>query len=118
MLCNGDLWTNRKMWRTVAGAEDAVRRCAKAGAPVGDLPGLCRRLRSVAGDVERTLRLGAVGSRRQAAEVMVAAGDVRGAAAAAMADLSGPRARALAADAEREVRSISAGLDAGRQLID
>lgn len=131
-LLSGDLSglatlrASRRMWRAVEVAERGVGHADGVGAAVGDLPALCRRLRSVATDVDRQVQLEvAAGSpgrsahvRRQVADVMAAARDIQQAAAVSVGDVTGPRARELAVDADREIRSLSAGLDRARQLAD
>jgi hypothetical protein len=45
----------RQLWRAVSDAEHAVTTARRAGAPTGDLDGLCRRLREAAGHADRCL---------------------------------------------------------------
>jgi hypothetical protein len=111
----------REMWRAVGQAEEAVAEADRAGAPVGELPDLCRRLHAAAQDVDRLLVIGADlppgasgGLRRQVAEVLAAAGNIRLAAVTAASDASGPRVSELAGDARREVECIAAGLERAR----
>ncbi len=109
----------RQLWRGVGDAEGAVRDAVLAGAPVGDLPSLSRRLRStaealdrlLAGDDDRHL----AGVRRQVADVVSTAAAIRSAATAAtvavVSDATEVRLRDLVADTDREVHSLAAGID-------
>ena len=131
-LLSGDLSglvtlrASRRMWRAVALAERGVGHAEESGAAVGDLPALCRRLRTVATDVDRQVQLeAAAGSpgrsahvRRQVADVLDAAHDISRAASVSVGDVTGPRAAELAADADREIRSLSSGLARARQLAE
>src|SRR5260370_3212602 len=47
----------RRLWRAVGAAEHAAAQARKAGAPTGDLDGLCRRLRHAAADRDRSLAM-------------------------------------------------------------
>ena len=49
----------QRMWRAVSAAQHAVAVAQEAGAPVGDLPALCRQLASAAGGVDAVLRASA-----------------------------------------------------------
>jgi hypothetical protein len=120
------LRASRRMWRAVALAERGVGHAQAAGAAVGDLPALCRRLRSVATDVDHQVQLeAAAGSpgrsepvRRQVDDVLDAAHDIARAASVSVGEVTGPRAAELADDADREIRALSAGLARARQLAD
>ncbi len=118
------LRTSRRMWRSVELAERGVRHVEEVGGPTGDLPAICRRLRAVASDLDRAVRIeSAAGGlserlRAQVADVEAAGRDVQLAAAGAIGDLSGPRAREVAADARQEARALTAGLARMRQLVD
>jgi hypothetical protein len=101
----------RRLWQAVAGAERAVTAARRAGAPAGDLDGLCRRLRQAAGNTGRCLPL----SRQAAAEIRdltEAAGQIQDAAASAAAAMARPAARRLAEDARREAQALAAGIAA------
>jgi hypothetical protein len=101
----------RGLWRAVGAAERAVAAARRAGAPTGDLDGLCRRLREAAGDASRRL----LPSPQAAAEIrdlVEAAGQVQDAAASAAAAMAQPAARRLAEDAHREAQALAAGIAA------
>jgi hypothetical protein len=109
----------RQLWRAVSAAEHAVARARDGGAPVGDLEGLCRRLRTAAADADRSLtiagRATAAGCQpesasSQAGGLVSAAGQIQGAAAAALASMSRPVVSSLADDVSREVVALSAGM--------
>lgn len=115
-----------ELWRGVGAAERAVRQATTSGAALGDLPSLSRRLHEVAVDVDRLLAIGdglspAVpevgGARQQAVEVLRASDCLRRAALAAAGDATGTRVSALADDADREVRSLAAGLARARSTL-
>ena len=115
----------REMRRAVGDAEAAVRSAAEAGAPVGELPDLCRRLEAGAGDVDRLLNMGAAvglgteagGVHRQVAEVLAASSSIRLAAVTAASDATAPRIGSLASDADREVECLTAGLASARASL-
>jgi hypothetical protein len=116
--------SRRELWGSVAKAEAAVEEADRAGAPVGDLPDLCRRLRVAAGDVDRLLVMGAelpvdaaTGVRTQVAEVLSASANIRLAAVTATSDASAPRVSAIAADADRELQCITAGVKSARSSL-
>src|SRR5437899_11802246 len=48
----------RELWRAVGAAEYAVAAAGRGGAPTGDLPALCRRLRQAAESADRRLAIG------------------------------------------------------------
>jgi hypothetical protein len=101
----------RRLWLAVGAAERAVTAARQAGAPTGDLDGLCRRLREAAGAADRGLRA----SRRDPAEIRdlaEAAGQIQAAAASAAAAVTRPGARRLAEDAHREAEALAAGIAA------
>ena len=109
----------RSLWRAVSAADHAVAAARKAGAPTGDLPALCRRLRQAAADADRSLAIAAraapAATPREPASAEVtdlvrAAGRIQDAAASAVASLSRPAARSLADDARREADALSAGI--------
>ncbi len=106
----------RHLGRAVSGAETAVRSAAAAGAPVGELPALCRRLRAAATDADTLLRIGTAGRtecpdevRVQVADVLDAADSIRAAALAAARAHAAPHSRTLAEDAAREAQALIAG---------
>lgn len=113
----------RQLWRSVGAAERAVHEASAAGGSVGELPGLVRRLRDVAADVDRVLAMGdgidarspALDvARRHAAEIVDASSAIRLTAIAAAGDATRTRVASLAADADREVRSLAEGLARAR----
>jgi hypothetical protein len=119
-------WTSRKvrreMWRSVDGAESAVRAAADVGAPTAELPALCRRLQAAAVDLDKVLRIDPSGSALQeiaslAGDVMRAAADVQQAAVGAAGDASGYRVRALTEDAASEIRLLDAGLASAQSAL-
>lgn len=111
------------LWRGVGAAERSVRQAATVGAAVGELPSLCHRLHDVALDLDRLLAMGdglapgmpeVDGPRRRAAEVSHAAERIRLAALAAVGDATAARVDELTGAADREVRSLAAGLARAR----
>lgn len=125
----GDLRTvpvpdlRRQLWQGVGGADRAVRDAVVAGAPVGDLPSLLRRLRSTADALDRLLADGddreldrhLADVRRQVADVLSTAAAIRSAATAAtvavVSDATEVHLQELVVDTDREVRSLAAGVD-------
>jgi hypothetical protein len=115
----------RRMWVAVDDAEHAVAHADAIGAPVAELPGVCRSLRSVAGEVDALLRLeGRLGPGRQnravrvqVAELVAAARDVQSAALAAGSDATEPQLRALVRRATDEVEIVSSALGRLRTLV-
>jgi hypothetical protein len=115
----------RRMWVAVDDAEHAVTHAESRGAPVAELPAVCRSLRSVAGELDALLRLerrlgpgrqnGAV--RAQVAELVTAARDVQSAALAAAGDATEPQLRALVRRATDEVEIVSSALGRLRTLV-
>jgi hypothetical protein len=109
----------RELWRAVGAAEHAVAAARRGGAPIGDLDGLCRRLRRAAGSADRSLAIwqrsattgvgleDAVGEVR---DVVSAAGQIQAVASAALASVSRPVARELADDVRAEVVALTAGI--------
>jgi hypothetical protein len=112
----------RQLWQGVGDADSAVRDAAAAGAPVGDLPSLHRRLRSTATALDGLLataddqHLSDV--RRQVADVLSTASAIRSAATAAtvavVSDATDMHLRELVADTDREAQSLAAGVDRSR----
>lgn len=123
----GESWSSprrvrRSLWQAVDGADDAVRTAADLGAPVADLPSLCRRLEGAAADLDRVLRLEPNGPvppsiRGHVQDVMRAADDVRRVAIAAAGDACDPRVAELARDADNEVQLLDAGLASARAAL-
>jgi hypothetical protein len=116
---------SRGMWRSVRDAESAVASADEAGAPVGDLPSLCRRLRAAASDIDRMLRARPEGTPvatpepvgRHLADVAAAARNVHDVALRAMAEAFAGTGSSLVADADREAHALAAGLDRARPLV-
>lgn len=109
----------RRLWRAVGAAEHAVAQARTAGAPTGDLDGLCRRLRQAAADADRSLAMAGratapAGQRGPApsevTDLLVAAGLIQEAVASAVASVAQPAARGLAEDVRREAEALSAGI--------
>lgn len=124
----GDLaWSSprqvrRSLWRAVDGAGDAVRTAGELGAPVADLPTLCRRLEAAASDLDRVLRLGPrepvpPSVRGQVVELVRAADDVRRVAVASAGDACDQRVAEVARDAGTEARLLDAGLASARTAL-
>jgi hypothetical protein len=115
----------RRMWNAVDHAQDAVRHADALDAPVGELPAVCRTLRSAAteldallkierrlpGDVERS---GPV--RRQVADLIRAAHDVQSVALQSCSDVTGTQIGSLVRDARDEVEIVAAALSRLRSL--
>jgi hypothetical protein len=109
----------RELWRAVGAAEHAVAAARRGGAPTGDLPALCRRLRQATESADRRLAIGqrpavpGAGPDLTVGEVsglVSAAGQIQAAASAALASVSQPTARQLAGDVRIEVEALAAGL--------
>lgn len=109
----------RQLWRAVGAAEHAVTVAHDAGAPLGELDVLCRRLRRAAGDTDRSLAIARHGAvvgdglecaSYQVSELVSAAGQIQAAAAAALASLSRPTVSGLADDVHREAVALTAGI--------
>ncbi len=131
MRAPGGLRANRtparlrlELWQAVAATTRAVNKAIEAGAPLGELPALTRRLHAAAGDLDRLLSIaGGVRTdaapvadlRRQVGEALHAAEVIRTAALASASDML--QLSQLAADAEREVQSVAAGVDRARTAL-
>ena len=109
----------RKLRRAVAAAEYAVGQARRAGAPTGDLSGMCRRLRAAATAADRSLAMAGRAAtpgespdhvRTQVADLVRAAGLIQDAAASAAAAMSAPTVARLAEDVHQEVTALHAGL--------
>jgi hypothetical protein len=104
----------------VNGAEHAVRAARSAGASVGDLESLCRRLRRAATDVDRSVSIAQCDSgptpdgvaATQLTELVTAAGRIRHAAATSLDHLSRPATSHLVDDVRREEAAMAAGVAA------
>lgn len=110
--------SRRELRLSVAAAERAVDVAAAAGAPVGELRSLARRLRtsadaldaSLAIDQWRTTRSAGVPDiARQVEELLRAAADIHESAARMLTTTSGVVQTGLMEDARRELAAVSAG---------
>jgi hypothetical protein len=110
----------RELWRAVGGAEHAVAAARRGGAPIGDLDGLCRRLRRAAGSADRSLAIwqrsavagvGLEDAVGEVSDVVSAARQIEAVASAALASVSRPVARELADDVRAEVVALTAGIN-------
>jgi hypothetical protein len=106
----------RSLRLSVGAAEHSVAAAVAAGAPVGDLPVLCRDLRRVYRDTDRRLMLAAVGGqagddqvRGQAAAVRGNAEQIRSLAVRTLTETSGPDAGLLAGKVENEAAALAEG---------
>lgn len=119
-------WTRYRLWNAVTSAEQAVSDAEKAGAPVGDLPVLCRRVRAAARDLDRLLRVtpgwgegqaGTRSTRAQVAQLVSAAESIKQTAAAGISEFGAPGVGDLADDVRREVQALRAGLRHSREAL-
>jgi hypothetical protein len=110
----------RELWRAVGAAEHAVAAARRGGAPIGDLDGLCRRLRRAAGSADRSLAIwqrsavagvGLEDAVGEVSDVVSAARQIEAVASAALASVSRPVARELADDVRVEVVALTAGIN-------
>jgi hypothetical protein len=110
--------SRRQLRLSVAAAERAVDVAGAAGAPVGELRSLSRRLRasadaldaSMAIDQWRTTRSAGVPDiAQQVEDLLRAAADIHEAAARMLTGTSGVVQTGLAEDAQRELAAVSAG---------
>lgn len=106
----------QRMWRAVSGAQNAVAVAQEAGAPVGDLPALCRQLSSAAAGVDAVLRAGA-GDRSwrrdaSAEQVEQAALDVQRAAVQSITMHTAGDTQPMLTAVRQEVVALSAGVRA------
>jgi hypothetical protein len=93
-----------------------VAAAVAAGAPVGELPALCRELRRLRRDADRRLMLAAVDGRGrdeqarvQAAAVRASAERIRSLAVRSLTETSGPAASRLATHVDTEATALDAG---------
>lgn len=115
-----------RLWSAVASAEQSVSDAEKAGAPVGDLPVLCRRLRVAAQDLDRLMRVtpgwgeghpGSRSARGQLAQLVSAARSIQETAAAGISEFGAPSVGDLTDDVRREVQALRAGLRHSREAL-
>ncbi|MGH9120766.1 MAG: hypothetical protein ACRDYC_02300 [Acidimicrobiales bacterium] len=110
--------TRRRLLVAVSGSEHALGLARSAGAPLGDLESLSRRLRTSAIAVDTSLRIAQRGTGRpdeltaseHAADLIRAARHIQEAAAAAVVGSMGPATEELVEDATRELAAITAAL--------
>jgi len=112
----------KEMWRSVDQADAAVRAAADVGAPVAELPSLCRRLNAAAVDLDKVLRVEPAGPvpmaiRTQVHGVMQAAGDSQRAAVVSASDANGQRVEDLTRDAVHEIELLDAGLASAQAVL-
>ena len=110
----------QRMWRAVSAAQHAVAVARESGAPVGDLPALCRQLSAAAGGVDAVLRASAGDRawRRDAAadQVERAALDVQRAAVESLTMVTAADTTPLLNAVRREVLALAAGVRAAGAL--
>lgn len=115
----------RQLLRAVADAEQAVAVADAAGAPIGDLRSLTRRLRSSADALAASMsidRRRAPGSQEpsglseQVDELLRAAAHIRAAAVRALSATTDHHRTGLAEDAERELLAVSAGVGRSHEV--
>jgi hypothetical protein len=112
----------KEMWRSVDQADAAVRAATEVGAPVAEMPSLCRRLNAAAVDLDKVLRVEPAGSvpmaiRTQVHEVMRAAGDIQRAAVVSASDANGQTVAGLVRDAVHEIELLDAGLASAQAVL-
>ena len=111
----------RRMRVAVEDAEIAVAHAESRQAPVAELPAVCRSLQRVADELDGLLKLErrlppGADVRRQVAEVIGAAHDVRAAAVRAGSAATEPQVRSLVRHASDEVDIVSTALAAMRSV--
>ena len=116
---NSSWWAStserRSLRRSASAAEHSVAAAVAAGAPVGELPALCRDLRRVCRDADRKLMLAAMDGRDreqaqvQAAAVLASAERIRSLAVRTLSESSDPEASRLAAQLDIETAALDAG---------
>ena len=111
----------RELRQSVAAANETVRTAEELGAPVAELPVLCRRLEWAATDLDRVLRLDSSGPvpvsmRGSVHDVLRAAEDVRRVAVTAAGEACDPSVAELVRDTADEVRVLGAGLASARKV--
>jgi hypothetical protein len=106
----------RSLRRSTSAAEHSVAAAVAAGAPVGELPALCRDLRRARRDADRQLMLAAMDargrderSRVQTAAVLASAARIRSLAVRTLAETTDPAADRLAAQVHIEASALDAG---------
>jgi hypothetical protein len=106
----------RSLQRSASAAEHSVAAAVAAGAPVGELPALCRDLRRLCRDSDRRLMLAALDGRGrddqarvQATAVRASAERIRSLAVRTLTETSGPAASRLATQVDTEAAALDAG---------
>jgi hypothetical protein len=106
----------RSLQRSASAAEHSVAAAVAAGAPVGELPALCRDLRRLRRDADRRLMLAAVDGRGhdeqarvQVAAVRASAERIRSLAVRTLTETTGPAASRLATQVDTEATALDAG---------
>lgn len=111
----------RRMWRVVSSAEHAVAVAQQAGAPVGDLPALARRLTTAARGVDALLRASARArsgrgdARVERRRVEAAAADLHRAALDSLRAVSAADTEPVLSAVRLEVAALGAGVRAVTQ---
>lgn len=125
-VANGPARWRFELWQGVGAATRAVEGAQRAGGPVAELPHLTRRLRATADELDGLLVMATgihpgaeevAGLRRHVEGTLEAASAIRRAALASASDAAAARVDALAADAGREVASLSAGIARSRAAL-
>lgn len=106
----------QRMWRAVSAAQNAVSVAQQSGAPVGDLPALCRQLSTAAGGIDAVLRASAGDRswRRDAGAEQVerAALDVQRAAVESLTMVAAADTAPVLSAVRLEVAALAAGVRA------
>ncbi len=111
----------QRMWRSVAAATSAVERARAAGAPVGNLPRLSRRLKAAAADLDPVVALTHHASRTdhrarcELRSLLEAAEELRTAAVEALHDHAQPHVADVVSSVRLEAAAFHAGLARARQ---
>ena len=117
-------WTaqhrRHRMWQAVTAAEHALRLARRAGAPVGDLPGLMTRLSAAATGMDAVLRAGAghgplrVEDRLDCDRIVATAREVREAALESLRSGAHAETDSVVSALRNEVAAVAAGVRAAR----
>jgi len=104
-----------RLWRAVAGADQAVAAAGRAHAPVGELPMLLRQLRRAAADADAALCASgtsdraATDARSHVRRVQQAAAEIRAAAAQSAGVVADAESHDLLSAVRLEVAALAAG---------
>jgi len=110
--------TRRQLHRAVDGADKAVRMARAANAPIGELASLSNRLRAVALDVDKSLRIAqnadgpaakVDATVAQARELTAAGREIQHAVATSLESSNRPAAQALVDHVRLEIQAVDAG---------